>query len=79
MTHTELSNLPEILRPTQVHELTGLADEGLAALRRDHPEIVVRKCGRGRQGQWLYSKQNLLKLLKLPGKSAAPEPTQLCK
>lgn len=65
MTTTELHHLPECLRPRHVRAILGVSDESLRVLRAQHPAIVIRKCGQGRQGQYIYSKREIFTLARL--------------
>ena len=65
MTQQELRALPENLRPGQVRAVLGCGADALRVLREAHPELVVRKCGKGKQGQYIYSKKVVFEIGKI--------------
>lgn len=62
MTQRDFNLLPLNLTPWQVRQILGASDEMLRALREQHPDLVVRRCGRGKH---VYSKAKVAALAKL--------------
>jgi hypothetical protein len=62
MTLHDVAKLPLNLSPWQVKEILGCSDNALAVLRQQHPDLVVRRCGKGKH---VYSKTKALELAKI--------------
>lgn len=65
MTQEWLMGLPENLQAGQVYQVLGVKKAGLRVLRELHPELVVRKMGKGKSAKCVYSRAVVFELAKV--------------
>lgn len=63
MTQKEFNDLPAVLTPGDMHDITGLDRDGLKDLREGNPDMVLKRSGKGGKGRWLYKKSEVAKVV----------------